>query len=101
MTAPRGSLEKNSMNEPLATARLEVVSRPDVEFFIAATSKPYFAWGMADVDVLSLCKYILMLEAKCNIVASFPITDPTNQDAANMALIARLNQASETSGSKT
>lgn len=38
--------------------------RPEVEEFKRLTSKPMHAWGMADLDVVHLCDYILHLEAQ-------------------------------------
>ena len=38
--------------------------RPEVEEFRRLASQPAHAWGMADLDVVHLCDYILHIEAQ-------------------------------------
>lgn len=40
------------------------MKRPEVEEFKRLTSHPAHAWGMADLDVVHLCDWILHLEAQ-------------------------------------
>lgn len=65
------------------------IQRPEIEEFIYLCSDPDSPWGMADLDAVEICKYVLHLESRLSVVEGGRLTSSPDKEETALDTVIR------------